>query len=150
MLLGGAYKMNVMPQSNTADELETAVLEPKGSGAAAVSEQLEAPASAEPAGLKPAEAPAGSKPAGRPTAAWAPEPERGDATAELMARIAAPVRELADSAERYHTWAEQRENVIDHSRAAAERLRAAACRVQSARCVAIVLLATTELCAVVS
>jgi hypothetical protein len=142
--------MNVMPQSNTADELETAVLEPKGSGAAAVSEQPEAPASAEPAGLKPAEAPAGSKPAGRPTAAWAPEPERGDATAELMARIAAPVRELADSAERYHTWAKQRENVIDHSRAEAEWLRAAACRVQSARCVAIVLLATTELCAVVS
>lgn len=94
-----------------------------GSAAAAVPEQPGAPASAEPAGLKPGEAPAGSKPTGRPTAAWTPEPERGDATAELMAGIATPVRELADSAERYQTWAEQRENVIDHPRAEVERLR---------------------------
>jgi hypothetical protein len=40
-----------------------------------------------------------------------------------MAGIVAPVGELAHSTERYHTWAEQRENVIDHPRVEMERLR---------------------------
>jgi hypothetical protein len=88
-----------------------------------------APASAEPAGLSPVKHPPDP---GRPTAAWAPELERGDATAELMAGIAAPVRELADSPERYRTRTEQRENMIDHLRAEVEGLR-----IDTANCVTL-------------
>lgn len=40
-----------------------------------------------------------------------------------MAEIAASVRELADSADRYHARAEQREHVIDHLRDEVDRLR---------------------------
>jgi molecular chaperone GrpE (heat shock protein) len=41
----------------------------------------------------------------------------------LLMEIRAAVRELADSSERYHTRAEQREGVIDHLRDEVDRLR---------------------------
>lgn len=44
-------------------------------------------------------------------------------TQELMAAIAGSVRDLADSAQRYHARAEQREAVIDHLRTEVDRLR---------------------------
>jgi molecular chaperone GrpE len=91
--------MNAMPEWNTAGDLETAVAEsadPVGSAASAGSES---PAFESP----------GSEPAEEP--------------GELIAGIAASVKELSGSAERYHVRAEQRENVIDHLRAEVERLR---------------------------
>ena len=53
------------------------------------------------------------------SAATAPE----DTPEPALAGIAASVRELANSAERYHARAEQREGVIDHLRAEVDRLR---------------------------
>jgi molecular chaperone GrpE (heat shock protein) len=96
--------MNVMPEWNTADDLGTTVIESGDSATAAVAEQAEAPASREVGG-------------------FAPEPGHADAAGDPMAGIAASVRELADSAERYHARAEQRENVIEHLRTEVERLR---------------------------
>ena len=59
---------------------------------------------------------------GEPDAAGAPE-QASAAPGELMAEIAASVRDLAESAERYHVRAEQREAVIDHLHAEVDRLR---------------------------
>ncbi len=117
--------MNVMPEWNMTGDLETAILEPTGSAAPTAPEQPEMPVASEPAASEPApSAPAASESAlSEPAASGAPEPERAGANGELMAGIAASVRELADSAERYHARAEQRENVIDHLRAEVERLR---------------------------
>jgi molecular chaperone GrpE (heat shock protein) len=112
--------MNVMPEWNTTGDLETAILEPTGSAAPTAPEQPETPAASEPALSEPA----ASEPAlSEPAASGAPQPEGAGANGELTAGIAASVRELADSAGRYHARAEQRESVIDHLRAEVERLR---------------------------
>jgi molecular chaperone GrpE (heat shock protein) len=50
-------------------------------------------------------------------------PESRGGPENVMAEIAASVRELADSADRYHARAEQREHVIDHLRDEVDRLR---------------------------
>ena len=47
----------------------------------------------------------------------------GAASAALLTKISAAVRQLADSSERYHLRAEQREAVIDHQRDEVDRLR---------------------------
>jgi molecular chaperone GrpE len=115
--------MNVMPEWNAADDLGTTVIESGDSAAAAVPEQAEAPASLEAGGS----AAAGPESAGSASAGAAarelPAPGHADSDGAPMAGIAASVRELADSAERYHARAEQRENVIDHLRTEVERLR---------------------------
>jgi hypothetical protein len=49
--------------------------------------------------------------------------EASEAPEILMTKISVAVGELADSAERYHTRAEQREGVIDHLRSEVDRLR---------------------------
>jgi molecular chaperone GrpE len=48
---------------------------------------------------------------------------RAEPAPVLMAEISVAVRELADSSQRYHARAEQREAVIDHLRDEVERLR---------------------------
>jgi molecular chaperone GrpE len=95
--------MNAMPESNVAGESETAVLEP---AAAELTDVPEPPAQTD--------APDVSVPS---------EPGERDQDGELMAEIAASVRELAHSSERYHARAQQRESVIDHLSAELERLR---------------------------
>jgi molecular chaperone GrpE (heat shock protein) len=92
--------MNVTPEWNTTGGLETAVPELAGSG-------VSGPADGSADG---------------PAAPGAPVPE-GGADGGLLAGIAASVRELADSTERYHARARQRENVIDHLGAEVDRLR---------------------------
>lgn len=59
---------------------------------------------------------------GEPDAAGAPE-QASAAPGDLMAEIATSVRDLAESAQRYHVRAEQREAVIDHLHAEVDRLR---------------------------
>jgi hypothetical protein len=49
--------------------------------------------------------------------------EGSEAPEILMTKISIAIRELADSSERYHTRAEQREGVIDHLRSEVDRLR---------------------------
>lgn len=49
--------------------------------------------------------------------------ESADCTADPLAVILPTLRELAESAQRYHVRAEQREGVIDHLRSEVERLR---------------------------
>ena len=120
--------MNVMSEWNMADDLGTTVIESGDSATAAVSEQAEAPASLEAGGSEAAGSEsAGSESAGSASAGAAtrqmPEPGHADVDGAPMAGIAASVRELADSAERYHARAEQRENVIEHLRTEVERLR---------------------------
>lgn len=101
--------MNVMPEWNVTGDQDTDVLEPAGSATAAASQ--EPSESEEPSALaEPALSDSGAS-------------ESPDADGEVIAGIAASVRELADSAERYHIRAEQRENVIDHLRAEVDRLR---------------------------
>jgi molecular chaperone GrpE len=100
--------MNVMPEWNVVGDREAEVPELSGSAATAVSE--EPPETGEPAPADPA--PADSAASGSSAAGG-----------EVLAGIAASVRDLADSAGRYHTRAEQRENVIDHLRAELDRLR---------------------------
>jgi molecular chaperone GrpE len=95
--------MNVMPESNVAGESETAVLEP------AAAEPMDVP-----------EPPAGTD---APDVSVPSEPGGRDQDGELIAEIAASVRELAHSSERYHARAQQRESVIDHLSAELERLR---------------------------
>lgn len=51
------------------------------------------------------------------------QPESGDQRADTLTEILQALRELADSSERYHVRAEQREGVIDHLRAETDRLR---------------------------
>src|SRR6478672_2842735 len=102
LLGGGPGKMNVMPEWNVVGDREADVPELSGSAATAVFE--EPPETEEPAPAVPA--PADSA-ASRSSAA----------DGEVLAGIAASVRDLADSAGRYHARAEQRENVIDHLRA---------------------------------
>lgn len=97
---GGPTKMNVTPECNTTGSRQTAVPELVESG---VSEPADGSSDV-------------------PVASWAPAPE-GSADGELLAGIAVSVRELADSAERYHARAQQRENVIDHLGAEVDRLR---------------------------
>jgi molecular chaperone GrpE len=58
----------------------------------------------------------------RPEAGQAPEPAP-DSVPELLAALAADVREMAGESERYHVRAQQREAVIDHLHAEVERLR---------------------------
>jgi molecular chaperone GrpE len=94
--------MNVIPEWNVVGDREADVPELSGSAKTAVSE--EPPETEEPVPARPA--PAGSA-----------------ADGEALAGIAASVRDLADSAGRYHARAEQRENVIDHLRAELDRLR---------------------------
>src|SRR5260370_1136559 len=91
--------MNVMPEWNMTGDLETAILEPTGSAAPTAPEQPEMPVASEPAASEPApSAPAASESAlSEPAASGAPEPERAGANGELMAGIAASVRELADA-----------------------------------------------------
>lgn len=103
--------MNVMPEWDLTGDRESGVLEPAGSATTTVSE--EPSESGEPA-------PAG--PALPDSAASGPSGADGDPE-DMMAGIAASVRELADSAGRYHARAEQREHVIDHLRAEVDRLR---------------------------
>jgi molecular chaperone GrpE len=95
--------MNVMPESNVAGESETAVLEP------AAAEPMDVP-----------EPPTGTD---APDVSVPSEPGGRDQDGELIAEIAASVRELAHSSERYHARAQQRESVIDHLSAELERLR---------------------------
>lgn len=52
-----------------------------------------------------------------------PETGPAGATTALLADISVSLKELAGSAERYHTRAEQREAVIDHQRDEVDRLR---------------------------
>jgi hypothetical protein len=92
-----------MPESNVAGESETAVLEPP---AAEPTELPESPAETD-----------------APDVCVPSEPGERDQDGELMAEIAASVRELAHSSERYHARAQQRESVIDHLSAELERLR---------------------------
>jgi len=84
---------------------------------------------------------AGTDPADASLAAEFPEPAAGpetpahggaetgsadpqaDATTALLADISVSLKELADSAERYNSRAEQREAVIDHQRDEVDRLR---------------------------
>lgn len=104
--------MNVLPEWNTVGDRETGVQEPAGSDATAASEES---VSGEPAG------PGDPALTGLPPDAGASgSPGAND---EVMAQIAVSVRELADSAGRYHARAEQREQVIDHLRAEVDRLR---------------------------
>lgn len=98
--------MNVMPEWNVTGDRDTDVLEPADSATAAALE-------------KPAESEEPAEPALSDSAA----PGTPDADGEVIAEIAVSVRSLADSAERYHVRAEQRENVIDHLRDELDRLR---------------------------
>ncbi|MGD0602838.1 MAG: nucleotide exchange factor GrpE [Streptosporangiaceae bacterium] len=82
-----------------------------GAGFPAVTAPPADPPLTEPAGAA-AEAAAGEL-AGEP--AGAPE--------DLITEISVSVRKLADSSQRYHTRAEQRESVIDYLRAELEQLR---------------------------
>jgi hypothetical protein len=50
-------------------------------------------------------------------------PESGDPVPDPLTEIRQALQELADSSERYHVRAEQREGFIDHLRAEVERLR---------------------------
>jgi molecular chaperone GrpE len=81
-----------------------------------------------PADTAPA-APAGFVEQGRPNAAQGdpqldPEAiESANQTADPLTRILGTLQELADSSQRYHARAEQREGVIDHLRAEVDRLR---------------------------
>jgi molecular chaperone GrpE len=95
--------MNVMPESNVAGESETAVLEP--------------------AATEPTDVPEPPAQTDAPDVSVPSEPGERDQDGELMAEIAASVRELAHSSERYHARAQQRESVIDHLSAELERLR---------------------------
>lgn len=104
--------MNVMPEWNVVGDRETGVPEPDGADATVVSE--EPSQSPEPTRTEE------SAPAARPDSAASGSP---DADGEVITRIAASVRELADSAGRYHARAEQREHVIDHLRTEVDRLR---------------------------
>lgn len=99
-----------MPEWNTAGDMKTAVFESAApaDSTAPVPEQPEAPE---------------ATPEVAPEAVPVAGVERAEVPAELLAGIAASVRDLAGSAERYHARAEQRENVIDHLRAEVERLR---------------------------
>ena len=101
--------MNVMPEWDVTGDQDTDVLEPADSATAADTE--------EPSGSEQPSAPA--EPALSDSAATG----QLDADGDVIAGIAVSVRELADSAERYHARAEQRENVIDHLRAEVDRLR---------------------------
>ena len=92
-----------MPESNVACESETAVLEP--------------------AATEPADVPEPPAQTDAPDLSVPSEPGERDQDGELMAEIAASVRELAHSSERYHARAQQRESVIDHLSAELERLR---------------------------
>jgi molecular chaperone GrpE len=67
---------------------------------------------------------------GEPEIAEVPEPgapspadSPAGQPAALLAEISGTIRELADSTERYHSRAEQRESVIDHLHAEVDRLR---------------------------
>jgi hypothetical protein len=95
--------MNVMPESNVAGESETAVLEP--------------------AAAEPTDVPEPPAQTDAPDVSVPSEPGERDQDGELMTEIAASVRELAHSSERYHARAQQRESVIDHLSAELERLR---------------------------
>ena len=111
-----------MPEWNTTGDLETAVLEP--ADAAPPPE-----GSAGPAGSQPAGTPEGPSGETRPAEAEQAGPDGPDgpdgdgAGPDVVADIAATVRKLADSAERYHDRAQQRESVIDHLSAEVDRLR---------------------------
>jgi hypothetical protein len=90
--------MNVIPEWN-ADQLDTAVLNPDAS---------DSDASPETVGLD--------------------APPETDATQagekrELMAGLAASVRDLAEASQGYHARAQHREEVIDHLRSEVDRLR---------------------------
>jgi molecular chaperone GrpE len=95
--------MNVTPVSHTADDLQIAAAQ-----AAEPDEAGTAGTPPEPTGAR--EEPSAAR--GEP-----------DGARDLMADIAASVRELAESAQRYHARAEQRETVIDHLHAEVDRLR---------------------------
>lgn len=99
--------MNVVPEWNVVGDREADVPELSGSAATAVSEEPSETVEPAPAGPAPADSAASGSPA----------------DGEVLAGIAASVRDLADSAGRYHARAEQRENVIDHLRAELDRLR---------------------------
>jgi molecular chaperone GrpE len=95
--------MNVVPEWNFNGNQDADVLEPADSGAVVAPDQPESsagPAISDSSGAEPSES-----------------------SGELIAGIAASVQELADSAQRYHIRAEQRENVIDHLSAEVDRLR---------------------------
>ena len=111
---GDPAKMNVMPEWNTTGDLETAVLEPEDAAG-----PPEGPAG--PGGSQSAET--SQEPSGetRPAEAAQAGPD-ADGT-DVVADIAATVRKLADSAERYHDRAQQRESVIDHLSSEVDRLR---------------------------
>lgn len=88
-------KMNVIPEWN-ADQLDTAVLNTDASDSNAPPQ----------------------------TAGPDAPPEAGGAQAgELMAELAASVRDLADASQGYHIRAQQREEVIDYLRSEVDRLR---------------------------
>jgi molecular chaperone GrpE len=126
--------MNVIPEWNTAGDMSTAILQSTASGAPAASETPEAdagPDAAEtpvrPDGAEASGAAGAPERSGTGTpktgSGRTPEPGAADASQELMAGIAASVRELADSSERYHARAQQREGVIDHLSAEVDKLR---------------------------
>lgn len=92
--------MNVIPEWN-ADQLDTAVLNPVASGSDASPETVGPDA--------PPQDDAGAARAGE--------------TGELMAGLAASVRDLAEASQEYHARAQQREEVIDHLRSEVDRLR---------------------------
>jgi molecular chaperone GrpE len=109
--------MNVMPEWDVTGDRETGVLEPVSSAATAESEEL--PETGEPPGSGEPERDGAALP--DPAASGSSSAD-GDPR-DMMAGIAASVRELADSADRYHARAEQREHVIDHLRDEVDRLR---------------------------
>lgn len=118
----------VIPKSDTAGEPEATASPAAGSGPGEPlpedAFQPSGPAETAEPGVPdpvPPAAVAGqdAAPAGVEQAAGADGPD----PAALLTEISAAVRQLADSSERYHVRAEQREAVIDHQRDEVDRLR---------------------------
>jgi molecular chaperone GrpE len=122
-------KMNVASNSNSADGSENREPECPPADVAAADVITLAPVNdPEPLAAEAAE-PAESVPADTvptdtvPTDTVPGEDDAGSPAEMPLAEIAAAVRDLAGSAQRYHARAEQREGVIDHLREEVDRLR---------------------------
>ena len=130
--------MNVIPDWKATDDRPAAMLpavRPAEPGAPETSAEATGGAEALAAADPPTEVPGGPEATGGAEALAAADPPTEvpggpEATgggpagpAEPMADMAASILELAESARRYHTRAEQREAVIDHLHAEVDRLR---------------------------
>jgi molecular chaperone GrpE len=108
------------PASAPPAAAEPPAADPAGGQAPALVADVPAPGDDRDAGEDQAVPPPSPEPApGGP----APEPPPAGQGPDLLAAIAADVRELAGESERYHARAQQREAVIDHLHAEVERLR---------------------------